>query len=769
MKNFKITNTNTNMEIMNISSISGIVNIPKSTHVFLTQDITINSYVNYLNLTGDNIIIDGKGYTITVTVADYNGFIKNGSSSTNAPCANCAIKNINIVASGNGNISVASGWICRSYFGRGISNGDIEINNCYSSGNINTNGGGIVGHNFGYKMTNSTITFNNCHSSVSGIMKTHTGGISGNLTGSEMSGSSIKFNNCYYIGNIPDHSGGIAAYLTGKKMINSEITFNNCYSTGTIGNFAGGIMGVRPGGGTIPSIKMSNSTITANNCYTIGSIGSNAGGIFPLYSHEDVTDSNCITSASASQTAGVWNDINAASTIGTSTGDNDVTNIWHDPGIGSWTHRTEGQTGIVVGCMDDNKFNYDSNANTDDGNCIDKVFGCIDDSKFNYDPNANTDDGNCIDKVFGCNISYFSNYDETANIDDGSCIIKLSGSLIDGYISGANGGLYDVNDLSTPIETFTTDSFGKYEISTQADQLPEVYTIKFEPGGIDISTGKEVTTELTSTSTKEKVLAGGETTLNVTPITSLVTLIVKKTEGPIDVTNLNESVDVVTTVFNIEESDLEKDFIEEGDANITGLVTQLETTTKSLAAAINNDSASESVILDSIVNFMIETNNDANSDTIDLADETNITGIVEQVETDNSEIEISETLKENATSLISQVNTKVEEIVQDNTKSFEDIITESVQLSVSTNDSLVGIDLDDINVDLTSVVSNIETNAKEVVIRTIFQSNAVDLCNDPDACNYDEEGECSYFYDCAGTCGGPAKKVINDCIVEYEI
>ena len=32
----------------------------------------------FLDLKGDNITIDGKGYTITVTVENYPGFIKNG-------------------------------------------------------------------------------------------------------------------------------------------------------------------------------------------------------------------------------------------------------------------------------------------------------------------------------------------------------------------------------------------------------------------------------------------------------------------------------------------------------------------------------------------------------------------------------------------------------------------------------------------------------------------------------------------------------------------
>ena len=786
-KNFKTT-SRTTLYIDQSSFNSGTININDNTDIVLTENITISHVNEYLNLQGNDITIDGNGYKITVEVANYQGFIKNGFNNYANGTAKCSIftaKNIRVESSGDGalanvssfvnhvNINKGKGWICQSHFGFNRDNINYLFENCSSNGTVTNWGGGIVGACL-------------CRNSEKG---------------------SVTFKNCYSTGDLGIGSGGIL----GAKGIPNAREFRlkalNCYSMGAIDERGGGIFGGYTGGG------MYLYEIIANNCYTIGSIGTLAGGIYGINSNRSqyYKDYKCIYSNGKSdditvpvtQTAGKWEDANALVTIGTNSVDNtdettilnDVSDVWHNPDASSsWTHRTSDQSAVVggcidntyseydstantddgscyslLGCTDSNAFNYDSNAITDDGNCIDKVFGCTDSNAFNYDSNANINDGNCIDKVFGCTNINFSNYDETANVDDGSCITKISGSLIDGYISGANGGLYDINDLSTPIETFTTDSLGKYEISTPASKLPEVYTIKFEPGGIDISTGKEVTTELTSTSTKEKVLAGAETILNVTPLTSLVTLIAKKTEGPIDVTNLNESVDVVSTVFNIDKSKIEKDFIEESDANITGLVTQLETTTKSLAAAINNDNASESVILDSIVNFMIETNNDTNSDTIDLADETNITGIIEQVETDISEIVIGETLKENATSLISQVNTKVEEIVQDNTKSFEDIITESVQLSVSTENTLTDatINLND-EIDLISVVNNIEKNAEKVKIETIFQpvTGLVTFCNDPEACNYLEEGDCKEL-DCAGTCGGPA--YINDdnkCIVD---
>lgn len=53
------------------------------------------------------------------------------------------------------------------------------------------------------------------------------------------------------------------------------------------------------------------------------------------------------------------------------------------------------QSSIVFGCMDEEAFNYNSDANYDDGSCIDIVEGCTDDSALNYNADANTDDGSC--------------------------------------------------------------------------------------------------------------------------------------------------------------------------------------------------------------------------------------------------------------------------------------------------------------------------------------------------------------------------------------
>ena len=67
-------------------------------------------------------------------------------------------------------------------------------------------------------------------------------------------------------------------------------------------------------------------------------------------------------------------------------------------------------------------FNYNTEANTDDGSCIEFAYGCTDPTAWNYDSGANTDDGFMYTIylwLYGC--MQACNYDSAANTSDGSC------------------------------------------------------------------------------------------------------------------------------------------------------------------------------------------------------------------------------------------------------------------------------------------------------------------------------------------------------------
>ena len=77
------------------------------------------------------------------------------------------------------------------------------------------------------------------------------------------------------------------------------------------------------------------------------------------------------------------------------------------------------------GCTDETAFNYNADANTDDGSCIAVVNGCTYETAFNYNADANTNDGSCIYVVNGCMDSSMFNYNPEANIEDGYCVPYL--------------------------------------------------------------------------------------------------------------------------------------------------------------------------------------------------------------------------------------------------------------------------------------------------------------------------------------------------------
>jgi hypothetical protein len=74
-------------------------------------------------------------------------------------------------------------------------------------------------------------------------------------------------------------------------------------------------------------------------------------------------------------------------------------------------------TCVITGCTDEESGNYNELANTDDESCL--IGGCVFELAENYNTEAGTNDGSCI--VYGCILEDYPNYNLWATVDDGSC------------------------------------------------------------------------------------------------------------------------------------------------------------------------------------------------------------------------------------------------------------------------------------------------------------------------------------------------------------
>ena len=119
------------------------------------------------------------------------------------------------------------------------------------------------------------------------------------------------------------------------------------------------------------------------------------------------------------------------------------------------------ETPIIFGCTDSLTFNYDSSANSDDGSCI--YYGCTDPSFLEYDSTINIDDGSCVTPIIlGCTDSLYANFNPLANSGDGSCdgcmAYSIDVIIRTGYWAGEIG--WDIIDFNG--NTIVSNPFGTY-------------------------------------------------------------------------------------------------------------------------------------------------------------------------------------------------------------------------------------------------------------------------------------------------------------------
>ena len=100
---------------------------------------------------------------------------------------------------------------------------------------------------------------------------------------------------------------------------------------------------------------------------------------------------------------------------------------YHCHNNGSSSNSTSNSVNNIYGCTNKDAYNYDPNANVDNGKCVDKIFGCTNEKAYNYNSKANTSDGSClfkIEKTFNKKIKYKTKYKYSFFRKKGSIIQK---------------------------------------------------------------------------------------------------------------------------------------------------------------------------------------------------------------------------------------------------------------------------------------------------------------------------------------------------------
>ena len=218
--------------------------------------------------------------------------------------------------------------------------------------------------------------------------------------------------------------------------------------------------------------------------------------------------------------------------------------------------------------------------------------------------------------------------------------VNLGGSVIDGYVKNAPGQLIDLSNGNI-IKEFTSDDYGRWSIDIEQSELPDLYKVKFLPGGIDILTNKQVNTTFSNIAKKEDTLTSSST-LNITPVTTLKSTIVetkiqqKKDSGEsYDVDSIiTTTKQFVASKFDISETDLESDYIKEQKADVLKANTKLSIITETLKSTVSqvDDSVTEDIIFASIA--------------------TQFKSTMETEETSNEDISVTDLLNNNIETIV---------------------------------------------------------------------------------------------------------------------
>ena len=165
----------------------------------------------------------------------------------------------------------------------------------------------------------------------------------------------------------------------------------------------------------------------------------------------------------------------------------------------------------VGGCTTPGQFNYDPNAEYDDGSCVPIINGCTNPNASNYNPNANTDDGSCITTNLSLSLSGASSATNGSNVNVTSNVSGALGSISYAWSDGTTASNNTYTGSNTTItKTLTVTDAGRTAPNNTAQASKSVQFYSSGPSSYTL-TGSTVD------STGSNISASGSTSITASP------------------------------------------------------------------------------------------------------------------------------------------------------------------------------------------------------------------------------------------------------------
>jgi hypothetical protein len=307
-------------------------------------------------------------------------------------------------------------------------------------------------------------------------------------------------------------------------------------------------------------------------------------------------------------------------------------------------------------------------------------------------------------------------------------------TLIDGYISGAVGTVWDLTTgLSRPDIQIIDLGNGSYRTSVSVSRLPQVFKVTFT-GGTDLATGETMdpSEEFTTVSSKTELMSNTSANVNVTPITTMLADVVEEdiASGDASADNIDSlkasitgAKTTVSTTLGIDETELRRNFIQTKNKSMAKLVNKINAVSRALKKGFGgnfNRRRARKAMASRLRKRWKQNNklvlNLANVDAIkEIVDE------AKETATEDEKNNMTDTAKDNLATTAGSVNQNIDSA----TGSYEEVMEKSAQIDQSLGNALESADPETMNPWGTAAA--VVANASNFTVDTSQQGDAEEV------------------------------------------